>query len=74
MMGVGKGSNATEVDDMSRSPRPWQWLIIIVGFLIIVGAAGRWAYQRFSVSRQPPPPATPAEVEKEYREKVLGYP
>lgn len=53
--------------------RRWQWVIIVVGLLIIVIAAGRWVYSRITVSRVPPPPASPEEAAKEY-EQVLGYP
>ncbi|MCS7224685.1 MAG: hypothetical protein NZ959_09060 [Armatimonadetes bacterium] len=58
---------------MRSRPRLWQWIVIVVGLIIIGVAGGRWLY-RTVLGKQPPPPATPAEVEKEYREKVLGYP
>jgi hypothetical protein len=40
---------------------------------IIAVAAGRWVYQRVSVSKAPPPPASPEEAAKEL-EAYYGYP
>jgi len=59
---------------MKRQVPLWQWVVIVVGFLIIVVGVGRWVYSRVVASKAPPPPASPQEVEKEYREQVLGYP
>ncbi|MCS7265126.1 MAG: hypothetical protein NZ805_09875 [Armatimonadetes bacterium] len=58
---------------MSRQVPLWQWIVIAIGLLIILAGAGRWIYNRLSVSKAPPP-ASPAEVQKEYQEQVLGYP
>ncbi len=52
----------------------WKWVVIVIGLLIIIVGAGRWVYHRITLSKAPPPPASPQELEKEYREQVLGYP
>ena len=48
----------------------WKWVVIVIGLFIIAVAAGRWVYHRVSVSKAPPPPASPEEAAKEY----YGYP
>ncbi|MCS7265128.1 MAG: hypothetical protein NZ805_09885 [Armatimonadetes bacterium] len=55
---------------MQRRVPLWQWVIIVIGLLIVLGVAGRWVYNRIIVSKAPPPPASPEEAFKEY----LGYP
>lgn len=52
----------------------WKWVVIVVGLLIILVGAGRWIYNRISTGKVPPPPASPEEAAREYREQVLGYP
>jgi len=54
---------------MQRQVPLWQWVVIVIGFLIILVVAGRWIYNRVIVSKSTPP-ASPAEALKEY----LGYP
>ncbi len=51
----------------------WQWIVIVIGLMIILVGAGRWVYNRVSAGKTPPP-ASPEEVAKEYQEQVLGYP
>ncbi|MCC6036759.1 MAG: hypothetical protein LM632_00935 [Armatimonadetes bacterium] len=51
----------------------WKWVVIVIGLFIIAVAAGRWVYQRVSVSKAPPPPASPEEAAKEL-EAYYGYP
>ncbi len=51
----------------------WQWIVIVIGLMIILVGAGRWVYNRVSAGKTPPP-ASSEEVAKEYQEQVLGYP
>lgn len=58
---------------MHQKPSWWQWIVIIIGLLIILVGAGRWVYNRIATSKAPPP-ASPEEAAREYQEQVLGYP